>query len=215
MTLNDLAVKPAYSYCPDFAYTLGDEVADVCVMADFAPDPEQKLGLDMIFACDHHDKSVCFEFCAICSRQNLKTGLFKQASLGWLFVSKVRLIVWSAHEFETAAEAHRDMAALIEDSPVLSKRLKQIHNSSNDKSIELTTGQRLRFKARTKTGGRGLSAEKVVLDEAFALRPEHLGALMPTMSVQPDPQILYGSSAPLVDSEVLRGIMLRGRGSAA
>jgi hypothetical protein len=211
VTLSAVAVEPAYAYCPPYAYTLGDEVADVCALAYFAPDPEQKMGLDMIFACDHHDKSVCFEFCVICSRQNLKTGLFKQSALGWLFVTNVRLIVWSAHEFTTADEAHRDMATLIEDCPSLSRHVQHIHNSAQDKSIELKSGQRLKFKARTKTGGRGLSAQKVVLDEWFAGRPEHLGALMPTMSVQPDPQILYGSSAGHADSEVLRGVRDRGR----
>jgi hypothetical protein len=214
--LSALAVKPAYSHCPDYAYTLGPEVADLNALANFAPDPEQEMGLDLIFACDHRDKSAFFEFCAVCSRQNLKTGLFKQATIGWLFLLKVRLIIWSAHEFTTADEAHRDLATLIEDCPALSRHLKHIHNSAQDKSIELKSGQRVKFKARTKTGGRGLSAPKVVLDEAFALKPEHMGALLPTLSVQPDPQILYGSSAGLADSAVLRGIRDRGRsGSSA
>jgi hypothetical protein len=208
-------VAPAVRAGPDFHKTYGDEVADLAELAGFAPDPEQKLGLDLIFAVDRRGKSAAFEFCVVCSRQNLKTGLFKQAALGWLFITDQNLVVWSAHEFNTAQEAHRDMAALIENCAPLSRRLKRVYSGAADKSIELTTGQRLIFKARTATGGRGLSGDKVVLDEGFALHPSHMGALLPTLSVRPDPQVVYGSSAGLSDSDVLRGVRDRGRAGGA
>ncbi len=38
-----------------------------------------------------------------------------------------------------------------------------------------------------------------------------MGALMPTLSVRPDPQQVYGSSAGLAESAVLRGVRDRGR----
>lgn len=213
--ISSTLVEPAYSSAPDYYRTLGDEVADLCDMAGYAPDPEQRLGLDAIFGFDRHGKSCAFETCVICCRQNLKTGLFKQAALGWLFITDQRLVVWSAHEFNTAQEAHRDMAELIENNPFLSRRLKRVYNGAADKSIELMTGQRLIFKARTATGGRGLSGDKVVLDEAFALRPAHMGALLPTLSVRPDPQVVCGSSAGLAESDVLRGIRDRGRAGSS
>jgi len=147
----------------------------------------------------------------IACRQNLKTALFKMCALGWLFVTDQRLIVWSAHEFSTAQEAHRDLAELIEGSAPLRRRLKAVHHGAADKSIETTSGQRVVFKARTATGGRGLSGDKIVLDEAFALQPAHIGALFPTLSARPDPQLVYGSSAGQVQSGYLRGIRDRGR----
>ena len=147
----------------------------------------------------------------IACRQNLKTGFFKQAALGWLFITDQRLVVWSAHEFSTAQEAHRDMAELIESSDALTRRLKRIYWGNGDEAIELMSGQRLIFKARTKGGGRGLSGDKVVLDEGFALQPLQMGALLPTLSARPDPQVLIGSSAGLADSAVLRGVRNRGR----
>lgn len=211
MTAVSTLVEPAFKSDPGYHSTLGDEVADLAALAGFAPDLEQRLGLDMLFGFDRHGKSTAFEFAVVCCRQNLKTGLFKQAALGWLFLTDQRLVVWSAHEFNTAQEAHRDMAELIENNPYLSRRLKQVYNGAADKSIELMSGARLIFKARTKTGGRGLSGDKIVLDEAFALHPSHMGALLPTLSVRPDPQVVYGSSAGLADSDVLRGIRDRGR----
>jgi hypothetical protein len=211
-----LLVEPAFRTHPPFTQTAGPEVAELCAMAGFEPDEEQRLGLDLIFAFDKQGKSAAFEFAVICARQNLKTGLFLQAALGWLFVAEERLIVWSAHEFSTAKEGLRDLAALIENCPPLSRRLKSVRFANDDPSIELKSGQRIKFKARTKSGGRGLSGDKVVLDEAFALTPDHMGALLPTLSVRPDPQLLYGSSAGLFHSDVLRGIRDRGRtGSSA
>lgn len=208
------AVKPRYCNHPTVVKSDGPDVCDLAALANFAPDPEQEEGLNILFAYDPvSGKSLVFEYCDVCCRQNLKTGLFKQAALGWLYITEVRYVVWSAHEFDTAKQAHLDMAELITNTPSLSRLLKPngIHFGAADRSINLKTGQRLVFKARTATGGRGLSAQKVVLDESFALMPEHMGALMPTLSVQPDPQIVYGSSAGLDKSAVLRSIRDRGR----
>lgn len=208
-------VEPAYRSAPEFTETLGGEVADLAEMAGFAPDPEQRLGLDLLFALNHRGMSAAFEFAVVCSRQNLKTGLFKQAALGWLFLTDQQLIVWSAHEFNTAKEAHRDMANLIEGCHYLDRHVKNIYYGAGSESIELKSGQRLIFKARTASGGRGLSGDKIVLDEAFALRPDHMGALLPTLSVRPDPQLVYGSSAGLSASAVLRGVRDRGRAQSS
>lgn len=204
-------VDPAYRSAPDYTQTLGDEVADLCDLVGYAPDPEQRLGLDLIFALDGRGLSAAFEFAVIVARQNMKTGLFKQAALGWLFITQQRLVTWSAHEFSTTQEAFRDLTVLIESSSYLSRRVKRIYRGNGDESIELMTGQRILFKARTNTGGRGLTGDKIVLDEAFALTPGHIGSLMPTLSVRPDPQLVYGSSAGQAGSEVLRRIRDRGR----
>lgn len=215
MTANGLLVEPAYRSGPEFSRTLGPEVADLAELAGFAPDPEQRLGLDLLFAMDSRGKSAVFEFGVICARQNLKTGLFKQAALGWLFLTDQQLVVWSAHEFTTAAEAHRDMASLIQNCPPLARHVENVYWGSGTKSIELKTGQRLVFKARTASGGRGLTGDKVVLDEAFALRADHMGALLPTLSARPDPQIVYGSSAGMATSDTLRALRDRGRSGSS
>ena len=204
-------VRPQFETAPDYYDTLGPEVADLAEMVGFAPDPEQRLALDHMFGVQKNGKAASFEAAVICCRQNMKTGLFKQAALGWLFITDQNLVVWSAHEFSTAQEAFRDMEILIEGSSYLSSRVKKISRAAGSEGIELTTGQRLKFKARTKTGGRGLTGDKIVLDEAFALTKDHMGALLPTLSVRPDPQVIYGSSAGLRDSIVLQKLRDRGR----
>jgi hypothetical protein len=211
VTANVTLVKPAHFTAPDYADSLAPEVADLAEMVGFPADPEQRLVLEPMFGLDRAGRRVAFEVAVIGARQNIKTGLFKIAALGEAFIAEVPLLVWSAHEFPTAQEAFRDLSELIESSPDLDREIKHIHRGNGDEAIELLNGCRIKFKARTKSGGRGLSGKRVVLDEAFALHPTHMGALLPMLSAQDEPQVWYGSSAGLADSEVLRGIRDRGR----
>lgn len=205
-------VRPRFFSCPEFdrERTLGPEVAAVATLAGFPPDPEQRLLLDAAFALDKQGKSVAFEIDVIAPRQNLKTGFFKQVSLGQTFVRDEPLIAWSAHEFATVSEALRDVEALVESSAMLSRRVKRIlHGSSPE--VELMTGGRLVFRTRTSGGARGFSGRKVILDEGYALQPGQSGALLPIMLAQPDPQIYMGSSACRPESAVLWGVVQVGR----
>ena len=204
-------VEPAHSWVPAHVDTDGPAVAELSSLAGFAPDPEQQLILDGIFAVDEHDKLAALEAAVVVGRQNMKTGVFKMATLGWLFLTDQRLVVWSAHEFRTAQEAFRDMEELIMGTPSFARRVKAVHRGNGDEAIELFGDRRLMFKARTRSGGRGLSGDKIILDEAFALQPMHMGSLFPTLAARPDPQVVYGSSAGLVESGVLRAIRDRGR----
>lgn len=206
-----MLAEPAYLSRPPWAYTYGPEVADLAALAGFPPDPEQELALDAIFAVDTDGKAVAFESAIIAPRQNLKTGLFKICALGWLFLMDERLVVWSAHEFGTTQEAHRELVELIEGYRPFRKRLLRAPAGNNEVTIELHTRQRVRFKARTATGGRGLGAPRLVLDEAFALSSANLASLLPLMLAQPDPQVVYGSSAGLASSAPLRAVRDRGR----
>lgn len=213
-------VCPNHWSGPDWVLTDGPAVAELNAAAGFAPDPQQELGLDMIFAVGENGLPASFAFCAICCRQNLKTGLLKQATIGWLYVTDEHRIVWSAHEMGTTRDAHKDLTTLIEDTPALSRRLpatpnRGIYDANGQERIELATGQVLKFKARTLSGGRGLTGDKVILDEAFALKPAHVGALLPTMTARPAGQVLYASSAGKLDSTVLRDVRDRGRAGSS
>ncbi|WP_280371143.1 hypothetical protein [Nocardia wallacei] len=215
-------LDPAYFTHPPYVETYGPEVADLGALANFPPDPEQEMALDVLFAIGPDGLPLVFEFANICARQNMKTGLFKQAVLGWLFITEERTTVWSAHEMGTTKEAFRDLVELIEDCPHLNKRLapgpsQGIYRGNGDESIELATGQRVLFRARTHRGGRGLTGDKLILDEAFALLAVHVGSVLPTMAARPHSQVAYGSSAGNAGAAVLRSIRDRGRagGSAS
>lgn len=215
VTPSALRTEPAWCTHPPIQTTLGPEVAEVCELAGFAPDANQRPGLDLLFAIGAGGKSLVFEFCLVCCRQNMKTGLLKQASLGWLYVTEQRLIVWSAHEFATAQEAFRDLEQLVTSNRYLERQIKRISRGNGEEAIELRGDRRIIFRARTKGGGRGLSGDKVVLDEAMFLAPGHMGALLPTLASRPDPQVVLAGSAGLEQSAVLRAARTRGRAGSS
>lgn len=207
-------VRPTFFSGPELEATDGDLVGQLCRnVAGFVPDPEQQLILDYIFGVGPSGRPAVFDTTIIAPRQNLKTGALKMAALGFLLVTEDDLVVWSAHEFRTAQEAFRDFTILFESSPDLDAEVQAIHRANGDEAIELKSGCRLMFKARTKAGGRGLTGDKVILDEAFALQPEHLGALLPTMLARPFGQVVYASSAGMVSSHELRELRDAGRGA--
>ena len=204
-------VQPAFASIPEFTHTLGDEVGGFAADIGMPPDPQEQLALDIIFARDKRGKSAAYETGLVCDRQNLKTATFEMTALAWLYLFDEPLVVWSAHEYVTSQEAQFHMEGLILNSDLLRPKTRRIVHANGSECIETVWGSRMIFKTRTKTGGRGLSANKVVLDEAFALKSGHMGALLPTMSAKPDPQVLYGSSACLEDSEILAELVTRGR----
>lgn len=211
-------LEPTYLHVPEFVETFGPEVAELNARAGFAPDPEQELILDATFAILPNGKPAAFEVDMVGPRQNFKTGVLKMIELGWLYVTKERLSIHSAHELSTTEETFRETAALIEDNPFLSRHLLQTRGdrpgitAANGRwAIELTGDRRLRYRARQATGGRGLSGDKVVLDEFFAVTSAVIGSLYPTLSARPRPQVVSASSAGLLMSEALRDKRDRGR----
>jgi hypothetical protein len=221
-------IEPDVWTCPHGArqrprkvLTYGPEVADVNAAADFAPDPQQQLGLDLIFAINPDGTPASFEFCVICCRQNLKTGLFKQTAVGWVAVLDEPDVVWSAHEMSTTLDAQAELHEMFESAASLSRWLpnqknRGLYTDNGSERIELVnpeTGQShtIWFKARRENSGRGLARGKLILDEAFALKARMLGSLLPLMLTKPHGQVLYGSSAGKADSDALFDIRDRGR----
>lgn len=146
---------------------------------------------------DAEGKWSCFECGLIVSRQNGKGSVLEARILAGLLLFGERLILWSAHEMKTCMEAFRRCEALFNSDPELKKLVKAVHRSNGNEGIELKSGARMKFVARSKGSGRGFSADLVILDEAYALTPEQMAALIPTLSSRPNPQIWYTSSPPL------------------
>lgn len=207
----DTLVAPAYLWVPDHTSTSGDEAADLADSVGMHLDGEQRLALDAIFAERADGKWAAFEAAVICARQNLKTYLLEVVALADLFLFDARLVIWTAHLFPTTMEAFRDLLGIIQSNPHLDRRVKNICHSNGDEGIELVGGGRLLFKARSASGGRGLTGDRVILDEAFKLSASEMGALLPTLSARPNPQVIYASSAGQLGSDVLRSVRDRGR----
>lgn len=213
-------IVPTWHTAPEWSYTLGPEVAELVALTStdrgpFILDPEQRLWLDDVFGYMPDDRLAAFECGIIACRQNLKTGALKAAALGKLYVCEQRLVVWSAHEFAASREAFRDLMIMLESAPDLEREVVKAWTGAGSEAIEFTGDRRLIFKARHAGSARSLSGDTVILDEGYALMPEHMGALVPTLAARPDPQLLIGSSAGMAKSAVLRSLRDRGRRGSA
>ena len=158
---------------------------------------------------------AAFEVGLLCPRQNGKGAILEAVELAGLFLTGERLIVHSAHLFSTAREHFLRMQYLVDGSDWLRKQVKRIHTGAGREAIELRNGCRLKFLARTRGAARGFSGDRVILDEAFNLPQQAVGAMLPALSARPNPQIWYVSSAPHADSEVLHGVRKRGHEGSA
>jgi hypothetical protein len=207
-------VRPRHLWIPDRAGSFGSLAVEVAELAGIELDPEQKLALDAILSIDPVGAWSTLEAALIEPRQNGKTRLFQVVALYDLFVAPrdlVRLVVWTAHLFDTSQEAFRDLDEILSGTPYFARKVARVSKAHGKEAFELKDGRRIRFRARSETGGRGLTGDRVVLDEAFALKAGELGSLLPTLSARPNPQVLYGSSAGMVGSGHLRTVRDRGR----
>ena len=151
---------------------------------------------------------------SIVPRQNGKGAILECLELGWLFLpSEIRLILHTAHELKTSLEAYLRLKTLIKETAFLDRRVSKYVETNGKEAIELRNGVRLKFIARSGGSGRGLSGDRVVLDEAYNLSDGTLSALIPTLSARPDPQIVITSSAPTLEprSDDLRRLCKEGR----
>lgn len=193
----------------------GVEAVELAASAGLHLDPWQAFTLDVALGERADGSWAAFEVGLVVSRQNGKGSILEARELAGLFLFGERLILHSAHEFKTAAEAFLRIKTLVDNTDDLRKKVKQIRTSHGDEGIELLTGARLRFVARSRGSGRGFSGDCVILDEAYNLGPQEMGALLPTLSARPNPQIWYTSSAPMETSQQLHAVRRRGLSGSA
>ena len=189
------AQLPSTLWVPEYVTTWGLEAAELCRMAGLGLDPWQELVLEHGMGEREDGKWASFEVGLEVARQNGKGGCLEARELAALYLLPEKLIIHSAHEFSTSLEAFRRLLTLIESCPDLDRRVKRVSRSHGEEGIELMDGSRVLYRTRTKGGGRGLTGDLVVLDEAMNIPESMAGALMPTLRAVPNPQIWYTGSA--------------------
>lgn len=197
------ADRPLVELRPPRALSLGAEATELARLAGLVQESWQVEGTDLMLSVRDDGLWACFEYAELLARQNGKTfGLFAPRALAGLFLLKERLIMWSAHEYKTAIESFlqvRDLIANLVKADLVPP-VKVNQTNGEEGFLIPSTGQRLKFLARSKGSGRGFTGDCNLIDEAFAYTPAQQSALMPTTSARPNAQICYASSPPL-DSE--------------
>lgn len=193
------AQTPRVGRWPDYATSAAPEFIDLAESAGLLLDPWQRYVLTHGLGERADGRWACLKCSCWVPRQNGKGGIIEALELGWLFLTRERLILHSAHEYKTAAEAYIRVKDLIQGMPDLDRRVHRYWQANGEQGIELRPeygGGRLRFVARSRTSGRGFSGDKNVLDEAQELTGQQMAALLPTLSARPNPQIWFFGTPP-------------------
>ena len=192
--------RPRLSSVPPYVSTSGPEAVELAAAAGLYLDGWQQDTLTDGLGERPDGKWASLQVGVEVTRQNGKGALLEARELAGLFLLGERLIIHSAHQFDTSLEAFGRLLGLIEDHPPFSRRVKKVSNSHGQEGITLKNGQRIRFRTRTKGGGRGFTCDCLILDEAMDIPESAHAATFPTLSARPNPQVWYTGSA--VDQEV-------------
>jgi hypothetical protein len=187
--------EPRVCSYPEYASSAGQEAVELAAMAGLYLDPWQQFVLVNALGERADGKWAAFEVGLNVPRQNGKDAILEAREIAGLFLFGERLLIHSAHQFDTSLEHFRRLLFLIENTPDFDRRVMRVSRSHGEEGIELRGGQRIRFRTRTKGGGRGFTGDFLALNEAMVLPESTVGALLPTLSARPNPQVWYTGSA--------------------
>ncbi|MFG3154236.1 terminase [Streptomyces sp. NPDC048219] len=197
----------------DYKSPSGQECIELAEDAGLKLDPWQQLALHHSLAEDGEGRWLSLDVVLNVARQNGKGGFLEARQLGGVILFGDKLVIHTAHQFNTAQESFLRLDQVIEGSYDLSRRVKRVRRSHGEEGFEFFSGARIRFLARGGDSGRGFSGDLVIMDEAMKLRAGPIGALMPVLSARPNPQLVFTGSAGLgAESEQLA--LLRARAMA-
>lgn len=149
-------------------------------------------------------------------RQNGKTLVLQGRCIAGMILLRER-VLYTAHLQKTSTETFGEMRDLFE-APKLKPYVKDIKNALGREEILLKNGARIKFLARTRSGGRGQHGDLLIFDEAQELDETQQGSFLPAISASPNPQTLYVGTPPGADcaGTVFRSLRARAlRGEAA
>lgn len=201
-----LQIRPA-----EVVSTAGPECIELARQGGIILDPWQCDEVNAICGEKADGTWAAFEAALVVARQNGKNGVLLARQLGGLFAFDEWRQTHSAHQMKTTRKHFTELSIMIERTPDFDRRVKIIRTGADTLSIELLDGRRIDFIARSGKSGRGLDGDTLYLDEALYLRAAMMGALLPLMRTYPNPQVIYASSAPTLESLFLHGLLARAR----
>ncbi|MEU4590010.1 hypothetical protein [Micromonospora aurantiaca (nom. illeg.)] len=207
--------RPRLELVPECSSTAALEAIDLARSVGLGLDPWQKHILNGGLGERADGMWASFLVTVIVQRQNGKGGVTEALELAGLFLWGERKIVHSAHRLDTTGAAFQRVRNLIDGSDDLTRRVKRITASDGEQFVELMTGARLEFRTRGNTGGRGLTGDRLILDEALELTGEQMAALLPILLAIPNAQVWATSTVPKFADHYLCGVRSRARAGEA
>lgn len=138
---------------------------------------------------------AAFAIAVCCPRQNGKNEILQARELVGALLLGEPLIIHSAHLADTCMEAFVRLDDLIDSNDWLLDQVEFVRRTNGRELVKFRGGARIRFRTRTRGGGRGFSGSPVIFDEPMFLPVISQNAILPVLSAQPDPQAWYTGSA--------------------
>ena len=198
---------------PEESEDRANQMIDLAALAGLYLDPWQQIATEGATRVRDDGKWAATRVAIAQQRQCGKGSILEARQLAGLFLWGEKLQVHTAHQFVTAQKHFERILSLVESTPALDKRVSRIRRADGEEAIETKSGTKLQFMARSLKSGRGISAEVVYMDEAFALKQAMMASLLPTLSArsqQGNVQIWFTSSAGMPESEVWNDIRDQG-----
>lgn len=148
------------------------------------------------------DQWAAFVVAVCCPRQNGKNEILEARQLIGALLLVEALQIHSAHLADTCMEAFMRLDDRIESNEWLAEQVRHVRRTNGREAVTFENGCRLRFRTRTRGGGRGFAGAPVYFDEPMFFPVISQNAILPVMSAQPDPQAWYtGSSVDQLEHE--------------
>ncbi len=141
------------------------------------------------------------------ARQQGKTFLLKIVALWAMYLGRANLVLGAAQSLDIARESWQGAVELATGSPHLSPEVGNVRQANGEQCLTLTSGARYRIAAATRSAGRGLSVDLLILDELREHRSwEAWGALSKTTMARPNALTVTISNAGDDQSIVLNSL---------
>ena len=179
---------PRVRHAPSVRANAWEDVVDLSKSFGMVLDPWQENVLQAAMGERTDGTWAARQIAVSTPRQNGKSQLIVARALAGVLLFAEQTIIVSAHQKDTAREVFNRILDLVDAYPSLQRRVDQVMKAANREFIRFSSGQIIRFKARSAGAGRGFSCDCLLLDEAQILNAAAWSAILPTMSARPNPQ---------------------------
>ncbi len=206
------AQRPRLQVLPqDRVSSAVDEALILAESCGIVLDDWQQWVVEWMLAQDARKRWAAQQCLLLLPRQNGKNEIAVVVELAAFFLFGERRIIHTAHLAKTAADHMQRMVAVIKANPDLEAVCQFYFANGKESIVRTDTGARIEFITRGKRAVRGGSPQRIIMDEALYLTDEQMQAILPALSAQSlntvgAPQIIYMSSSPLPESQVLHRV---------
>lgn len=193
--------EPTFSTVGKFALSLGKKAIRYFESFGVRFYPCQKYEMELFLALNKERRFACRTICISKPRQNGKSYSARFYAI-WKAVIEGKKVLYSAHHGKTTREMFKAIKDFIERTPSIQKKLLPgsdgIRKSAGLEGFFFANGGCIEFQTRTNSGGRGVTYDVIIIDEAQELTDEQLDAIKPTTiaSESGDPQMIYLGTPP-------------------